>query len=89
MNSKDSYRVLLSFDLEEFDLPNEYGAALPMSLQLGVTAQGMEILEPALSGLSLSATFFTTAFYAQQHPAVNSGVHNLMITNNVFQCGGH
>jgi peptidoglycan/xylan/chitin deacetylase (PgdA/CDA1 family) len=69
MHSKDSYRVLLSFDLEEFDLPNEYGAALPMSRQLAVTAQGMEILEPALSGLALSATFFTTAFYAQQHPA--------------------
>ena len=66
-NSKLPYRVLLSFDLEEFDIPNEYGAALPVEEQLAVTRKGMESLVPVLDQLQIPVTFFTTAFYAQQN----------------------
>jgi len=68
-NSKQPYRVLLSFDLEEFDIPNEYGAALPVEEQLLVTATGMRKLLPVLNQLQVPVTFFTTAFYAQQNQA--------------------
>ncbi len=68
-NSKQLYRVLLSFDLEEFDIPNEYGAALPIEEQLAVTQQGMDNLLPLLEKLQVPVTFFTTAFYAQQNTA--------------------
>jgi len=66
-NSKQPYRVLLSFDLEEFDIPNEYGAALPITEQLAVTQKGMDNLMPVLQHLAVPVTFFTTAFYAQQN----------------------
>jgi hypothetical protein len=66
-NSKLPYRVLLSFDLEEFDIPNEYGAALPVEEQLAVTRKGMGNLVPLLTHLQIPVTFFTTAFYAQQN----------------------
>ena len=68
-NSKQPYRILLSFDLEEFDIPNEYGAALAAAEQLQVTRQGMDRLLPALDQLSITGTFFTTAFYATQNKA--------------------
>ena len=68
-NSKQPYRVLLSFDLEEFDIPNEYGAALPVAEQLSVTQNGMDQLMPVLTDLQIPVTFFTTAFYAQQNKA--------------------
>lgn len=68
-NSKQLYRVLLSFDLEEFDIPNEFGADLPMAEQLRVTTEGMYKLLPVLDQLQLTATFYTTAFYAQQNEA--------------------
>lgn len=66
-NSKQLYRVLLSFDLEEFDIPNEYGAQLPIPEQLAVTQEGMDNLVPLLNRLQVPVTFFTTAFYAQQN----------------------
>ncbi|MEO5594364.1 MAG: polysaccharide deacetylase family protein [Chitinophagaceae bacterium] len=69
-NSKQPYRILLSFDLEEFDIPNEYGAALTVEEQLAVTQKGMRNLLPVLNNLQIPVTFFTTAFYAQQNKAV-------------------
>ena len=66
-SSKPPYRILLSFDLEEFDIPNEYGAALPAAEQLAVTRKGMDNLLPVLKRLQIPVTFFTTAFYAQQN----------------------
>jgi len=69
-NSKQPYRVLLSFDLEEFDIPNEYGAALTTEEQLDVTRRGMDGLLLVLSQLQIPVTFFTTAFYAQQNDAL-------------------
>ncbi|HTL09891.1 MAG TPA: polysaccharide deacetylase family protein, partial [Chitinophagaceae bacterium] len=68
-NSKPRYRVLLSFDLEEFDIPNEFGAALPIEEQLAVTQEGMNNLLPLLTQLNIPCTFFTTAFYAQENAA--------------------
>jgi len=69
-NSKQPYRVLLSFDLEEFDIPNEYGATLATEEQLEVTGKGMNDLLPVLNQLQIPVTFFTTAFYAQQNTAL-------------------
>jgi len=69
-NSKQPYRVLLSFDLEEFDIPNEYGATLSTEEQLDVTRRGMNALLPVLNQLQVPVTFFTTAFYAQQNDAL-------------------
>src|SRR5450432_693609 len=66
-SSRQPYRVLLSFDLEEFDIPNEYGASLPVEEQLSVTQKGNARLLPLLNQLQVSATFFTTAFYARQN----------------------
>ena len=59
--------VLLSFDLEEFDIPNEYGANLNGEAQLQVTRNGMQLLLPLLDQLQVPATFFTTAHYALQN----------------------
>jgi peptidoglycan/xylan/chitin deacetylase (PgdA/CDA1 family) len=69
-NSRPRYNILLSFDLEEFDIPNEYGSSLSVEEQLAVTRQGLTRLLPLLEQLSIQATFFTTAFFAQQDKAL-------------------
>jgi len=69
-NSRQPYRVLLSFDLEEFDIPNEFGANIPVTEQLNVTTEGTLRLMPVLQQLGINATFYTTAFYAQQNDAL-------------------
>lgn len=60
--------VLLSFDTEEFDIPEEYGATLSDAEKLDVGRRGTERIADLLDTLGLRATFFVTAFFAEHHP---------------------
>jgi len=60
-------KILISIDLEEFDLPLEYGEKIPMSEQLEVSLNGMKNLELLLEKYQVEATIFTTAFWAIHH----------------------
>jgi peptidoglycan/xylan/chitin deacetylase (PgdA/CDA1 family) len=59
---------MLTFDLEEFDIPEEYGQKVPASEQMAVTLQGMGRLLEVLDKLQVRATFFTTAHFASENP---------------------
>lgn len=59
---------MLTFDLEEFDIPEEYGQKVPAADQMAVTIQGMDRLREVLDRQQVCATFFTTAHFASQHP---------------------
>jgi hypothetical protein len=61
-------KILLSFDLEEFDVPEEYGQALddPEKLQVGL--EGLDRVLAMLDRLQLPATFFVTAHFAEKFP---------------------
>lgn len=63
-------RVLLSFDVEEFDLPGEYGALPPSEVQMEIGAAGLVAVLDLLDRLALRATFFTTAVFASAHPGL-------------------
>lgn len=60
----DSRKVLLTFDLEEFDIPNEYGSALAWEEQLSVGKRGMNAIIDVLEFHKIPVTIFTTAAYA-------------------------
>jgi len=57
----------LTFDLEEFDLPHEFGCPISEEDQIRITNNGMQKLTGLLSEYNLQATFFTTAFYAEKN----------------------
>ena len=61
-------RILLSFDVEEFDLPGEYGAVPDLPTQVAVGARGLEVVLDLLDRVQIPATFFTTAVFAQNRP---------------------
>lgn len=61
-------KILFGIDLEEFDIPEEYGQNLPLDIQLKVTLQGLEVLEDLLNKYQVRVTFFTTAFWATHFP---------------------
>ncbi len=63
--SKD---ILLTFDIEEFDLPEEYNIPINKEEQLNVTTQGLKSLLILLDKYNIQATFFTTAYYAIKNP---------------------
>jgi hypothetical protein len=63
-----SGHVLLSFDVEEFDIPLEYKQQISMEEQMDVGRLGLEALMPVINDSRLNCTMFTTANYALQFP---------------------
>jgi peptidoglycan/xylan/chitin deacetylase (PgdA/CDA1 family) len=61
-------QILLSFDIEEFDVPDEYGHPIGIDEQFQVSAQGLREILALLDRLDLVATFFVTANFALHHP---------------------
>jgi peptidoglycan/xylan/chitin deacetylase (PgdA/CDA1 family) len=64
----NSGKILFSIDLEEFDIPEEYGQPLPLQTKLEVSLKGMESLEKLMEKHGVTSTIFSTAFWAQQYP---------------------
>lgn len=56
--------ILLSFDLEEFDLPFEYGQTLSFDQQIAVSVEGTQKILDVLQEKGVKATFFCTASFA-------------------------
>ncbi|MGA2401679.1 MAG: polysaccharide deacetylase family protein [Syntrophobacteraceae bacterium] len=61
-------RVLLSFDVEDFDLPSEYGLPISPEEGIGVTSEGLIGLLDLLESLDIPATCFVTVNFAQGRP---------------------
>lgn len=57
-------RVLLSFDIEEFDVPAEYKADIPFEEQIRISATGTETILDILKQSGIKATFFSTVVFA-------------------------
>jgi peptidoglycan/xylan/chitin deacetylase (PgdA/CDA1 family) len=60
--------VMLTFDLEEFDIPEEYGEKVPEADQFKVTLTGMDRLQKLLDCHNIPVTFFTTGNFALKNP---------------------
>jgi hypothetical protein len=56
--------ILLSFDIEEFDMPHEYGKKLPFEEQLTLSTEGTLKILAILKKRNIKATFYCTANYA-------------------------
>ena len=65
---KTSIPFLFTADLEEFDLPLEYGHTLPWATQAAISLQGLERLQLLLQNLGIEASFFITATWAREFP---------------------
>jgi len=66
--------ILLSFDLEEFDIPEEYGQKLEDEEKIRVTHTGLLPLLGLLDKHKIVATFYTTAFFAEKNPALMKNI---------------
>jgi len=63
-------QILLTFDLEEFDLPHEFGCPISDEDQINISNNGLQRLVALLSKYNIHATFFTTAFYASRNKEI-------------------
>ncbi len=57
--------ILFTIDLEEFDLPLEYGISLPSGRMMSVTNKGLSRIYDLLEKHNIRATFFITSGYAE------------------------
>lgn len=63
-------KILVSFDVEEFDLPLEYNLPISTEEQLQTGYNGLMEILPLLHTPHIHTTLFTTAFFAEQYPEV-------------------
>ncbi|WP_293871990.1 polysaccharide deacetylase family protein [Flavobacterium sp.] len=62
--------ILLSFDIEEFDLPFEHGKSISFEDQISISIQGTEAILGLLKKHHVKATFFATATFAMNAPKI-------------------
>ncbi len=60
--------VLLSFDIEEFDMPFEYGKTISFDDQISISRRGTQTILDLLQKHNITATFFSTATFAKNVP---------------------
>lgn len=60
-------KILLTFDVEEFDLPGEYGRPVPFGEQLATGFNGLEAISGVLDYPHVFTTLFTTAVFAENY----------------------
>ena len=61
-------QILLTFDVEEFDIPNEYGYRITLEEQMEVGKRGLDAITKILEDENILCTLFVTANYAKHFP---------------------
>ncbi|MEG1622234.1 MAG: polysaccharide deacetylase family protein [Alistipes sp.] len=67
--------ILLSFDIEEFDVPKEHEVNILMDEQVRISAEGTNKILDCLQRNQVQATFFCTANFAQHAPEI---IHRIL-----------
>ncbi|MEO8236180.1 MAG: polysaccharide deacetylase family protein [Flavobacterium sp.] len=62
--------VLLSFDIEEFDMPFEYGKTISFEEQIAISIDGTVAILDLLQKHNAKATFFSTVIFAINAPEI-------------------
>ena len=57
--------IYLSFDIEEFDMPKEYGYDIDFERQISISREGVIAILDLLKKYNAKATFFSTVIFAQ------------------------
>lgn len=84
MKKRQQY-ILLSFDVEEFDMPLEYNHVIPAAEQMETGYRGLQRTMQLINGTQAKATFFTTANFANTYPdAVKTLAQNHEIASHTF-----
>jgi len=71
---KNKY-ILLTFDVEEFDLPGEHQLNVPLTEQLATGKQGLDYITEVIKD-NTPATLFTTANFALKYPSKIAALSN-------------
>ncbi len=76
--------ILLSFDIEEFDMPFEYGKTISFEDQMSISIEGTSLILDLLEKHQVKATFFSTVIFAINAPEIIK-----RIVNNGHEIASH
>ena len=62
--------ILLTFDVEEFDLPLEFNEEIAVSRQMEIGKEGLDVITQILNEHNVVSTLFTTGSFAKTYPEV-------------------
>src|SRR5436190_7766476 len=65
---KETPSILLTFDVEEFDLPLEYKIHISDEEAMAVGKRGLDVISGLIQRQSILTTLFTTADFALHYP---------------------
>jgi peptidoglycan/xylan/chitin deacetylase (PgdA/CDA1 family) len=68
--------ILLSFDIEEFDMPLEYGKDISFEDQIAISMAGTNHILDILDKHEIIATFFSTVIFANNAPKIIQRIIN-------------
>lgn len=77
--------ILLSFDIEEFDLPREHGVDYSIDEGMEVSVHGTNLILDVLKDNDVRATFFCTGNFAQRAPDI---MKRIMDEGHEIACHG-
>lgn len=61
-------KILLTFDVEEFDMPLEYGQDIAVHEQMNLGKKGLDAITELITLHNINCTLFTTANFALHYP---------------------
>jgi hypothetical protein len=76
--------ILLSFDLEEFDLPKEYGIKISDNEMFDFSLGGLKKLLSLLEKYKIKVTFFVTGGFASKFPKI---IRQISLTHEIASHG--
>ena len=62
--------ILLTFDVEEFDLPLEFKEEITLSRQMEIGKEGLDVITNVMNEHAVACTLFTTGSFAKTYPEV-------------------
>lgn len=78
--------IVLSFDIEEFDLPTEYGFHIGMDEQISVSEEGLSALLDILEERNLPATFYSTVRFLE---SISPDLLQRIVDNPLYEIASH
>lgn len=90
---KPTPTILLTFDVEEFDLPLEFNKPIELSEQLLTGKKGLDEIESIISGHRVETTMFTTARFAIEYKdiikrlSINHEIASHTFSHTTFEKG--
>ena len=62
--------ILLTFDVEEFDLPLEFKEEIALDRQMEIGKKGLDVITNVINKHAVACTLFTTGSFAKTYPGV-------------------